>query len=246
MRNYCKTLGTLAAVSALVAGKAAAEVEYELHTGWSNEYLYRGLNLGHNLIEVGADVKAEVSGIGLSAGAWYGSFDNSKLPTVLKQDVGELDLYAQVSKDFHILTGSVGYIYRYFESNGHDAKQENPPTQEIVFTLSRQICYGVEGSLTYFWGVEGQNDGYSEFALSRSFELSPCVALNCSTRLGYQIEQGQLSALTTKVSLDWAFVARAKLSPFVAYSIALCDDPDTWYRGSENQLVGGMMLSVGF
>src|SRR6478735_9283654 len=55
MQNYCKTIGALAAASALVAGTAQAEVEFELHTGYSSEYLFRGLDLGDNLVEVGAD-----------------------------------------------------------------------------------------------------------------------------------------------------------------------------------------------
>ena len=72
MQNYCKTIGALAAASALVAGNAKAGVEYELHTGYSSEYLYRGVNLGQDLIEVGADVKMDVNNMfNLSAGAWY-------------------------------------------------------------------------------------------------------------------------------------------------------------------------------
>ncbi len=246
MRNYSKTIGALAAVTALVAGNASAEVEYELHAGWSNEYLFRGLNLGQDLIEAGADVKTEVYGVGLSAGAWYGSFDNSKLPTALNQDVRQLDLFAQVAKDFGFIAGSIGYIYRNFETDEFNAHVQNPPSQEVVFSVAHELGYGVDLSLTYFWAIEGENDGYTELALAKSFELSPCVRLNCTSKLGYQVDEGQLAALTTKVSLDWGFVAHAKLSPFVAYSIALSDDNDTWYQGSKNQIVGGMMVSVGF
>ena len=92
MQNYCKTIGALAAASALVAGNALAgtptpapapvtqpapAIEYELHTGYSSAYLYRGLNLGQDLIEVGADVKMNLSGFNLSAGAWYGTVNGS-------------------------------------------------------------------------------------------------------------------------------------------------------------------------
>ncbi len=248
MRNYCKTIGALAAVSALVAGNASAEgVEYDLSAGYSNEYLFRGLNLGQDLIEVGALVKTEVSGIGLSAGAWYGSYDNANLDGFnTDSDVGELDLYGAVSKDFGFLTASVGYIYRYSES-GDDTANDFvvPPSQEIYGAVSRQI-YGIDTALTYYWGIEGENDGYSELDLGKSFELNQCLVLNCGAKLGYLVEEGQLTALTSKVSLDWNFVSTAKLSPFVAYSISLNDDNDTWYSGSKNQVIGGMMLSVGF
>src|SRR6188768_123162 len=75
MQNYCKTIGALAAATALVAGNAQAEVEYELHTGYSTEYLFRGLDLGQDLVEVGFDAATEWNGLGFSAGAWYGSYD---------------------------------------------------------------------------------------------------------------------------------------------------------------------------
>ena len=81
MQNYCKTIGALAAASALVAGNASAEVEYELHAGYTSEYLFRGLDLGHDLVEAGVDVATEWNGLGLSAGAWYGSFDATALGT---------------------------------------------------------------------------------------------------------------------------------------------------------------------
>ena len=49
-RNDNWPAATLAAASALVAGNASAEVEYELHTGYTSEYLFRGLNLGQDLV----------------------------------------------------------------------------------------------------------------------------------------------------------------------------------------------------
>ena len=216
-------------------------VEYELRTGYTNEYLFRGLNLGQDLIEVCADVCADVNGIGLSAGAWYGSFDNADFGGLSSVDVGELDLYGQVSKDFDFVNGSIGYIYRHFDSNEVSTLE----TQEIYFGLSRKF-YGVEASLTYFWGIEEDNNGYSEFALARSFELRPSLALKCATALGYLAEQGQLTALTSKLSLDWNFRGSATLSPFVKLAVSLNNDNDTVYWDSKNQLVGGMMLSVGF
>ena len=242
MQNYCKTIGALAAASALVAGNANAEVEYEIHTGYSSEYLFRGLDLGDDLIEVGADVATEWNGLGLSAGAWYGSFDESTFAT----DSDELDLYAEVSKDLGFLKASVGFIaYIYNQGALNKSLVNLKETQEVYFSVARDLGFA-EASLTYFWGVQGANDGYSELALSRSFELSPCLALNLGTNVGYLVEQGQATAWTTKVALDWGFAEHAKLSPFVAVSVALSDDTDTSYAGSDNEFVAGSMLSVSF
>ena len=234
MQNYCKTIGALAAASALVAGNASAEVEYELHTGYTSAYLFRGLDLGQDLVEAGADVAGEWNNIGLSAGAWYGSFSGAN-----QQDFDELDLYGEASYDLGFATAAVGYIYYMNQRLLAD------DAQEVYFSLARD--FGIfNASLTYFWDIETDNDGYAELALDRSFELNQCLDLNVATNIGYLAEQGQATAWTTKVGLDWAFRENAKLSPFVALSIALSDDNDTAYAGSGNELVAGSMLSVSF
>ncbi len=269
MQNYCKTIGAMAAASALVAGNAlagtpvttsvapsqpASAIEYDLHVGYSSMYLFRGQDLGDDLIEAGVNVKGNWNNIGLSAGAWYGSFDadntvsdGKRISEDVQIDSDELDLYAEASYDLGFMTAAVGYIYYYYpqaRSNKEYANLDN--SQEVYFSLAKDFgCF--KSSLTYFWDVSGaDNDGYSELALSRSFELNSCLALALSTKVGYLVEQGQATAWTTKLALDWNFVGSAKLSPFTTYSVALSDDVDTLYNGSDNEWVGGAMLSVGF
>jgi hypothetical protein len=250
MQNYCKTIGALAAVSALVAGIAQAEVEYTLHTGYSNEYLFRGINLGSNLIETGLDAATEVNGIALSAGAWYANYQAPVFggPTGdITNNLNELDLYVSASKDLGFATASLGYIYY---QNSADKLSEAifgkvADTQEVSIGLSRDLGFA-NASLTYFGQIEGDNDGYSELALSRGIELSPCLNLNLAANLGYLVDKGQATAATFKASLDYAFAEHAKLSPFIAQSISLSDDNDTVYFGSENETVVGSMISVGF
>jgi hypothetical protein len=236
MKNYCKTIGALAAASALVAGNASAEVEYEIHTGYTSEYLFRGLNLGQDLVEVGADVATEWNGLGLSAGAWFGSFSNSA-----GQDFDELDIYGEVSKDLGFLTAAIGYI------NYQNPRLAATPddAQEVYFSVA-QTYFGVDFSLAYFWDIETDNDGYTELGASKGFELSPCLTLNTGVAVGYLAEQGQVGHLTAKVALDYAFTETATLSPFIANSWSLSDDNDTAYEGSGNEFVAGTMLSVSF
>ena len=226
-------LGAMAAALTLVAGNAAAALTYRLHTGYSSEYLWRGLDLGADLIEAGLDVSTEYQGLGLSAGAWYGNFENAG------QNLDELDLYGEVSKDFGLVKGSIGYIAYLYPNSDTDTYQE------IYFGVSRDFGL-VAASLKYYWGVQGDNNGYTEFALTRSFELSPGLTLNLESNLGYLVEQGQATAWTNKVSLDWGFVEHAKLAPFVALSLPLGDDVNTPYFHSGNELVGGCLLSVSF
>ena len=241
MQNYCKTIGALAAASALVAGNANAEVEYQLHTGYSSEYLFRGTYQGTDLVEAGVDASTKWNDLTLSAGLWHGTVNAQKS---LAPSLKELDVYGAVSKDLGFATASVGYIaYTY-------PGLSDINSQEISLGLSRDLGFA-QASLTYFGTtasseISGNNDGYSELALNRSFELSPCLSLGVASNIGYLVEQGQATAWTTKVSLDYGFAEHAKLSPFVTYSVALSDDNDTVYNGSENEFVAGSMLSVSF
>ncbi len=216
-----------------MGGRASAEVAYTLHTCYSSEYLWRGLNLGNDLVEAGTDVAAKWNHLDLSAGAWYGSFSNAGA------NLQELDLYGEVAKDFGFIKGSVGYIAYLYPNSGASS------AQEIYFGLSRSVGFA-DASLKYYWGVQGDNNGYTEFGLSRSFVLSPCLNLVVGSNVGYLIEKGQCSAWTNKVALEWGVAEHAKLSPFVALSIPLSDDHDTAYYQSGNEVVGGAMLSVTF
>ena len=244
MQNYCKTIGALAAASALVAGNASAEVEYEIHTGYSNEYIFRGIDLGNDLTEFGLDAATEVNGWGLSAGLWATAFDQSFTPDQIDS---ETDLYAEVSKDLGFATAAVGYIY-YWNLGSTSGGTDD---QEVYFQLSRDFGFAT-GSVTYFWDMvenNGGNDGYTELALSRSWELNPCLTLNVGTNVGLLTESGcdHFTAWTTKCSLDWGFVENAKLSPFIALAIALGENGNgnTWGQ-TDNEFVAGSMLSVSF
>lgn len=275
MQNYCKTIGALAAASALVAGNALAGtsapvtapasapesgIDYELHAGYTNEYLFRGVSYGLDLVETGFDVAGKWDNLGLSAGVWYANYDTPGSLNIFRDsysghgNVNEIDLYAEASYDLGFAKASVGYIYYYNDmDDAYEAANSlgvldgfvGDDTQEVYFGLSRDFGWA-EASLTYFWDVSGDNDGYTELGLTRSFELAPCLALNLGTNVSYIVEAGDFGAWTTKVGIDWSFVEHAKLSPFVALAIPLSDEDDTVYCGSDNEFVAGSMLSVSF
>jgi hypothetical protein len=241
MQNYCKTIGALAAASALVAGNATAEVEYEISTGYSSMYLWRGLDLGDDLVETSLDVATEYNGLDLSAGAWYGSMDNHPAG-----NNDELDLYGEVAKDLGFATAGLGYIFYNRSEEGNVTVDDS---QELYVSLSRDLGFA-QAAVAYYWDLEEDNDGYSSLSLSRGFELSQCLTLNTGLIYGYLVEQGQSAHLTAKVALDYAFRENATISPFVAYSNDLNGDNDTLYGAggldAKTYVVGGAMLNVKF
>jgi uncharacterized protein (TIGR02001 family) len=238
MQNYYKTIGALVVASAFAAGNASAEIESEIHAGYTNEYIFRGIDLGNELVEAGVDVATEYNGLGLSAGAWYANFDGS-FPG---ESTSELDLYAAVSKDLGFLKASVGYI-KYI--NDDDAFGGIDDAQEVYFSIAKTL-YGVDFSLSYYWDIETDNDGYTELAASKGFELSPCLTLSTKAALGYIAEEAQLSHVSAKVALDYAYSETATISPFVAASWSLNNNDDSTHTDTGNEFIGGTMLSVSF
>ncbi len=235
MQNYCKTIGALAAASALVAGTASAEIEYEIHTGYSTEYIFRGLDLGDHLTEVGLDAAFEAYGMSLSTGVWAAAFGNTGTGNQIDS---EIDFYGEAAYDFGYVTGAIGYIYYWNMGRlGADAG-------EVYFSVAKEF-YGFETSFTYFWDVHGsgiENDGYSEFYAGKSFELSPCLALNTGATLGYLWEPSEVSHIQAMVSLDWAFTETATLSPYVAHSWGIANDGYDY----DNEFFAGTILAVSF
>ena len=238
MQNYCKTIGALAAASALVAGTASAEVEYEIHTGYTSSYIFRGLDLGDNLTEFGVDMAGQYNDVSLSAGVWAGFFKTNNTSNQIDLEV---DMYTEAAYDFGYMTGAIGYIYYW------NAGQLGADAGEVYFSISREF-YGIDTAFTYFWDAHGsgiENDGYSEFYFGHAYEISPCLVWNNSVTLGFLWEQTDVSHLQLKSGLDWAASETVTISPFLAYSFGGNTDSNVW-NPVEDEFSAGAMLSVSF
>lgn len=277
MRNYSKSI--IAAATALAAGSAFAGTpatvtapatnpfQGELHVGYSTEYIWRGAELGDDLVEAGVDVSTEWNGLGLSAGAWYGSVHNSRLlqnPLIdAPSHYDELNLYAEVSKDFGFLKAHIGYIWYHFDqadlSFGPLSFKLLDDRQEIYFGVSREIALGIEGSLTYYWDVETDNGGYTELAFSKNFEICSRSSLDLSWKTGFLAEEGELTHTALVASYNYKVTDTATLSPFVGLSVELDGADDSANdrfklpaalpfdnNDQGNQLFGGVKFAVAF
>jgi hypothetical protein len=286
MRNYSKLLGTLAATTALAAGSAFAgttapvttapapascDVAFkgDIHIGYNSDYIFRGTDLGDDMTEAGIDLSYEAFGLNFSGGLWYASIEDSALGNLvpfasIPDHYSELDTYVEVSKDFGFATAYVGYIWYHYQDTefqvGPFAGKLIDDAQEVYFGLSRELFWGVKGSLTYYWDIETDNQGYSEAGLEKNIEFTPCISLDLGSKLGYLAEEGELSHWTTSATLNFKVKDTFTISPYIAYSVELDGLEDygsfnhsainkfvgTPVSGEDNYLFGGVKASVSF
>ena len=239
MQNYCKTIGALAAASALVAGTAKAELEYSINGGHHAEYLFRGVQQGEDMVTTGFDVATEAYGLSLSAGIWHADFNTAGG----FGDTTETDIYFDVSKElgFWGLTGSIGHIHYIYD----DSNAFFQDVQEVYFGLSKELCYGIDASLTYYWDIKNDTGGYTELGLSKSYDLSDCLSLGLSLAQGYGAEEGEFANTVLTATLDYAITETATLSPYVLYSVEGAESVH-YENASTQEFVAGFNLTVSF
>ena len=269
MRKHTKYVGALAAASALVAGYASAEIEGEVHVGYSTNYEFRFVDLGSDLIEAGVDLSYEIAdGFAVSGGAWYGSVNDSKGSFVTPGGVvndasfNELDLYAAVSKQLGPVNLELGYIYYTF--------QDAPgalDTQEVYLSASYEIAWGVTAAATYYYDFDQASGWYLQPELSKEFKFNDCLKLNLSAGVGVADGHGLQVSDTlgtngtadgfqgwfVKAELPWEVRDRVTIAPYVKYTDAdsklVSDTPivgGTGTKGGGDHLIAGVKVSVGF
>jgi hypothetical protein len=267
MRNDSKTIGALAAASALVAGNASAEgITGELHAGYNSQYIFRGIDLGTDMVEAGADISTSWNGIDLSAGAWYASIQDGNFgnagPLQVPDSYDEIDLYGEVSKDFGFATAFVGYIWYHNPDAqvgifGQNVKLIDD-SQELYVGLSRELFWGINGSLAYYWDIETDNNGYTELGLDKTFKLHDCVDLVTAAKLGYAAEEGLIQHTTLSVTVNVKATDTLTISPYIAYSFqgaaleAFDSNPLNKFpvgapvNDQRDQFFGGVKVAVSF
>lgn len=243
-------------VTEVAPAPAPAESAFQgnVHIGGHSDYIFRGADMGDGMAEGGVDASLKLGqGFTLSGGLWYASIENSALGNfpfaTVPDHYSELDLYGQVSKDFGWLTASVGYIWYHYA----DTELTTPAgstkliddSQEIFFGVSREIAWGIQGSLTYFWDIETDNGGYTELALSKSLEICDKTSLDLAVKTGYLIEEGGFSYIQPMATLNYKVTDTVTISPYLAYSVEL-DELDTVAGPSGNRFYGGVKLAVSF
>ncbi|GAA5482313.1 TorF family putative porin [Haloferula sargassicola] len=260
MRNYCKTVGALAAASTLVAGYASAELEGEVHVGYTNMYEFRFVDLGNDLVDAGVDVAYSMGDLSFSAGAWYATWDTDNATQATSTLLGgpainndELDLYGGVSYGIGDVTLELGYIYYYFPDAGAN-------TQEVYLGASYDLPFGVSLGSTFYYDFDAFDGWYWDTSLGYTIEFNDCLSLELGAGVGFADGQGlQLSATSPTgtadgfqgwyltAALPWEFREGVTLTPYVKYTDGDSDlITDLYATSGQEYLIGGVKLAVSF
>ena len=137
----------LALVPAIAGDEAVAgeDLGAEVSVGYDTDYIFRGANLGQDLLWSDVNVSTSLSdGLGLNIGAWYAN------PTDAGDD--ELDVYAGVSTDLGGMSLDVGTTYYYFPGATGDNTLEIGAalgTSVGAFDVSAGLYHDIDTDNTY-------------------------------------------------------------------------------------------------
>jgi len=181
------------------------EVSTQVTAGYATDYIWRGVKSGKNLFEgslqFGVSLEENTAIVIGAYGAGAEDFDRT-----------EVDFTAGVVHDFGPVTGTAEYTYyNYNAVAGAD-------TQELALGVEYVLPFDIKSTLKYFISIEGDNDGYSEFALSKNFVLNESQYLIGTVTEGFLIEAGEFAHTTTDLSYNYRFSSGVTASPFVSYS----------------------------
>ena len=223
----------LALVPALAGDHAAAgeDLGAEVSVGYDTDYIFRGANLGQDLLWSDVNVSTSLSdGLGLNIGAWYAN------PTDAGDD--ELDIYAGVSTDLGGMSLDLGTTYYYYPG----ATGSN--TLEFGAALGTSVG-AFDVSLGVYHDIDTENT-YVEVGAGTSFDLTDNVSLDLGATIGNNQDAlgGQadgLTALTITVGAPIGLTDNASLTPYIGVNAGLDDNQD-----AGDEIFSGISLSVGF
>ena len=219
----------LAFFSALSADKVAAEdIGAEVSVGYDTDYMFRGVNLGEDLLWSDVNVSTTLTdGLDLGVGAWYAT---------VADDAGndELDIYAGLSTSMGDISLDLGATYYYY-----------PDPVAGEGTLEFGVGFGTSAgpfdlSLGLYYDIDLEA-AYYEVGAATSFDLTDTMAVDVGGAIG-NADGDTLTALTFTIGVPITLSDSASLSPYVGVNIPLDDYEDI----EDDTIYSGLSLTVGF
>ena len=219
----------LAFFSALSADKVAAEdIGAEVSVGYDTDYMFRGVNLGQDLLWSDVNVSTSLSdGLDLGVGSWYAN---------VADDAGndELDIYAGLSTSMGDMSVDLGATYYYYpDPTAGDGTLEfgiGLGTSAGPIDLSLGLYYDIDLEAAYY-----------EVGAATSFDLTDTMAVDVGGAIG-NADGDTLTALTFTIGVPITLSDSASLSPYVGVNIPLDDYEDAF----GDDIYSGLSLTVGF
>ena len=219
----------LAFFSASSADKVAAEdIGAEVSVGYDTDYMFRGVNLGQDLLWSDVNVSTSLSdGLDLGVGAWYAN---------VADDAGndELDIYAGLSTSMGDMSVDLGATYYYYP---------DPTAGEgtLEFGIGLGTSAGpIDLSLGLYYDIDLEA-AYYEVGAATSFDLTDTMAVDVGGAIG-NADGDTLTALTFTIGVPITLSDSASLSPYVGVNIPLDDYEDEF----GDDIYSGLSLTVGF
>ena len=219
----------LAFFSVLSSDKVAAEdIGAEVSVGYDTDYMFRGVNLGQDLLWSDVNVSTSLSdGLDLGVGAWYAN---------VADDAGndELDIYAGLSTSMGDMSVDLGATYYYYP---------DPTAGEgtLEFGIGLGTSAGpIDLSLGLYYDIDLEA-AYYEVGAATSFDLTDTMAVDVGGAIG-NADGDTLTALTFTIGVPITLSDSASLSPYVGVNIPLDDYEDEF----GDDIYSGLSLTVGF
>jgi len=245
--KFATTVGTLGCAAILAAAPvkagepvvpapapASSEIGAEVSVGYDTHYIFRGFNIGENLIWAGVDLGVPISdGLSLNLGTWYGS--------LAEDSYDELNLLAGLSYQVGSIELGVGAIWYYFPQGSNGGTRGIDDALELGATVGTSVG-PVDLGLGYYYDLE-EEGSYIELGASTTIKISDKIGLVPATSISYADDYfgvNGFNAVGARLSLPIALTDRATLTPYIAA---------TWEidgSGQDDEVYGGVSLSVSF
>ena len=190
--------------------------------GYHTDYIWRGQNLGSDLVDWSIEATTSLAGFDLTAGVWAARFNSGG---------EEVDVYASASKELGFATVEVGYILYYFDN----ATSDN--TQEVYLGLSKEVA-GFGLSATSYYDFDQIDEFYTELGVEKSFTLGGFGAVDASVVAGIN-DNAQFTHVQGTLSKSYDLNSAVSVTPYVSYSNALNSSVD-------DEFVAGASLGFSF
>ena len=231
---------------AMLGASANAEIESEFTVGYHTDYIFRGFDIGEDMMDFALDF----AGTGYcdfdwAAGVWFATFDPSD-PDSDYED--ELNIYGGISRDFNFVTLEGGFIRYVFIDDGGAGNTElylSASTEWNNFGFGATWYYNVDAERE---SSTESGDWYAEifanYALCFTEILTGEIGVMCAF-YDYDNDSGDEDGFAhwgAYASLTAQISDNITLSPYIQYV-----DNESDYNGDDDDILwGGIRATFAF